>query len=52
MLSTERDLLNFGEVVDGIAVEDKGPNVLDGNKILGNELGRIKQIEIELCNLS
>ena len=43
----EGDLLRLGEEVVGVAVEGELADALHGHELLGDELGRIEQIEVE-----
>lgn len=46
----ESDLLNLGEVVGGVAVEGESTDVLDGDEVLRDELGRVQDVKVELDN--
>jgi hypothetical protein len=46
----ECDLLDLGEVVGGVAVECEGTDVLNGDEILRDELGGVKDVKVELNN--
>ncbi len=43
----ESHLLGFGEVVVGVAIEGHFTDRHHGHQFLGNELGRVQQVEIE-----
>lgn len=46
----ESHLLDLGEIVDGISVQGKCSDVLDGYKILGDKLGGVQKVEVKLYN--
>lgn len=47
VLGAEGDLLDFGKVVYGVSVEGQSTDPLNGDQVLGNELGRVEQVEVE-----
>ena len=48
VLRAERDLLGLGEEVVDAAVEHQPADAADRNLLLGNDLGRVEHIELEL----
>ena len=46
----EGDLLGLGEEVVGVAVQHHPPDAPDGNQLLGDQLGRVEDVEAELCS--
>ena len=48
VLRAERDLLGLGEEVVDAAVEHQAADAADGNLLLGNDLGGVEHVEVEL----
>lgn len=48
MLSAKGDLLNFGKVVCRCTVQCECADVLHGDKVFRDELGRVEQVKVEL----